>query len=130
MENVNPVFQYEVNKRKVWNIALDLKNDKNDPDRQGQVIVENATSATNQPKATDVDIEKGRIVALADQWESSGLLYNSLFTKQNTTVVISTTNPDRINRKVRCILSGNAMIRDDEVQIDRNIAIADISIIS
>lgn len=126
----NPVFQFEVNKRKVWNIAKDIIADKADPQRQGTVIVENAEAATDQPKATDVDLEKARIVSLADAWQTRGLLYNSAFTKKNSTVVINTQNPDRIDRTIKCILSANARIRDDTIELDRNITIANITLSS
>lgn len=126
----NPVFLFEVNKRKVWNIAYDIKNDKADPQRQGAVIVEDAEAATDQPKATDTDLEKARIVSLSDQWAARGLLYNSTFTKTNSIVVINSQNPDRIDRTIKCILSANARIRDDLVEIDRNITIANISLTS
>jgi len=121
---VNAAMKLEVNKRKVWNVAYDLKNDKASPDRQGQVIVQSAEAATNQAKATDTDIEGARVVSLADQWESRGLIFNSKFTKQNLVVEINDQNPDRIDRAVPVVLSGNARIRDDLVLADRNIAIS------
>jgi phage tail sheath gpL-like len=126
----NPAYLFEVNKRKTWNVAKDLKDDKDDPSRQGSVIVEAAEAATDQPKATDTDIELARIVTLSDQWASRGLLYNSKFTKQNSTVEINTQNPDRFDRKTRIILSGNTRIIDDTVLVDRNITIANLVIIS
>lgn len=118
---VNAAMQLEVNKRKVWNMAYDLKNDKASPDRVGQVIVASAEAATNQSKATDVDIEASRVVALADQWESRGLVYESQFTKKNLVVEINDQNPDRIDRAIPVILSGNARIRDDQFLADRNL---------
>jgi len=118
---INAAMQLEVNKRKVWNMAFDLKNDKADPARQGQVIVARAEAATNQSKATDTDIEGSRVVALADLWEERGLIYESLFTKKNLVVEINSQNPDRIDRAVPVILSGNARIRDDQLLADRNI---------
>jgi phage tail sheath gpL-like len=126
----NPAYLFEVNKRKTWNIAKDVKADKDDPERQGSVLVENASAATDQSKATDTDIESSRIVALSDLWYSRGLIYNSVFTKQNTIVTIDSQNPDRINREIKVLLSGNARIRDDEIQLDRNINLATTILIS
>lgn len=126
----NPVFAFEVNKRKTWNIAKDMKADKADPQRQGAVLVENAEAASDQPKATDTDLELARIVSLSDQWEKRGLLYAAIFTKKNSTAVINSQNPDRVDRTVRCILSGNARIRDDTVELDRNVTIVNITLSS
>ena len=118
---INAAMQLEVNKRKVWNMAFDLKNDKASPDRQGQVIVASAEAATNQSKATDTDIEASRVVSLADQWEERGLVFESEFTKKNLVVEINTQNPDRIDRAIPVLLSGNARIRDDQLLADRNV---------
>ena len=124
----NPAFLFEVNKRKTWNIAKDVKADKDDPQRQGTVLVENANAASQQPKATDEDIEKSRIILLADQWESRGLLFASIFTKINTIAKINPQNPDRIDRFIPCILSGNVRIRDDSIEMDRNVTIVNVAL--
>jgi phage tail sheath gpL-like len=126
----NPAFQFEVNKRKIWNIAKDVKADKADPQRQGAVLVENAEAATDQPKATDEDLELARIVSLADQWAARGLLFGAAFTKKNSTATINVSNPDRIDRTIKCILSANARIRDDTIEVDRNTTIVNISLTS
>jgi len=117
-----PPFQFEVGKRKTWNIALTLKNDKFQ--HQNGVIVESAEEASAQPQATDDDMEKARVVGLAEGWQRLGWVYNKAFSINNMKIAKSTTNPDRYNRSVPVLLSGNKRVASDTVLVDRNIEIA------
>lgn len=117
-----PPFQFEVNKRKIWNIALTLKNDK--LQFQNNVIVESVDEATDQPLAVDEDMMRGRIVGLAEGWQKLGWIYNRAFTINNMQVAVSSTNPDRFNRAIPVLLSANKRVESDTVLIDRNLQIA------
>jgi phage tail sheath gpL-like len=117
-----PPFEFEVNKRKTWNIAKTVKDDK--LAFKNDVIVEAVNEATDQPLATDEDTEAGRIAALANGWQRFGWAYNSLFTVQNMVVKQSDSNPDRFDRAIPVILSANKRVESDTVLVDRDTSIA------
>lgn len=117
-----PPFQFEVNKRKTWNVALTVKNDK--LQFQNDVIVESTEEASDQPLAVDEDMYRGRIVGLAEGWQRLGWVYNRAFTINNMVVERSSTNPDRFNRAIPILLSGNKRVESDTILVDRNLDIA------
>lgn len=118
-----PVWQFEVIKRKVWNVGKSLKEDKVLFDNG--VFVEVKSEAPSQPLARDEDSYKARVVSLAILWQQYGLIWNSTFTISNMVVEIGTGgNPDAIYRYIPVIPSGNARVQSDTALVDRNIAIA------
>lgn len=118
-----PPFQFEVNKRKTWNIGKSLKDDK--ISFQNDVIVESVAAATDQVLATDVDTEKGRIASLAVGWQKFGWSYNAAFTIENMVVTEGGGgNPDRFDRAIPVILSANKRVESDVALIDRDTSIA------
>lgn len=117
-----PTWQFENNKRKSWNIGKSAVDSKlNNP---GGVFVQNKAEAPDQPLAVDEDTYKARVVALAILWARYGLIFNAAFTTTNMRVEFSS-NPDRIDRYIPVILSGNARVESDTIYIDRNTQIAD-----
>jgi len=118
----SPAFQFEVNKRKTWNVAKSVKDDK--LANKKDVIVQSLEEASRQIKATDVDSETARIVSLVEFWVKYGLIFNGEFTTNNMQVAISDVNPDRIDRAIPIILSGNKRVMSDTILIDRNINLA------
>lgn len=124
-----PTWQFEVNKRKAWNIGNSLKNDKDAFDNG--VFVESVEEAPDQPLARDAASYEKRVVGLAILWQRYGWAYNSAFTITNMVIEIGEGgNPDRIGRYIPVVLSGNARVQSDTVLIDRNLEAADLTGIS
>ena len=121
-----PTWQFEVNKRKAWNIAKSLKDDKDAFDNG--VFVESKEEAPDQPLARDEGSYEKRVVGLAILWQRYGWAYNSAFTITNMVVSIGEGgNPDRIGRYIPVVLSGNARVQSDTVLIDRNLEAAGLT---
>jgi phage tail sheath gpL-like len=122
-----PPFQFEVNKRKTWNVAKTVKDDK--VAYKNDVIVESLEEASFQPKATDLDAETARIVSLVEGWVKFGWTYNGTFTTSNMVVALNPSNPDRIDRSIPILLSGNKRVASDVILVDRNLSIANADVV-
>jgi phage tail sheath gpL-like len=122
-----PPFQFEVGKRKTWNMSMTAKNDK--MEFKNDVIVESVSEADEQDAAVDIDMERGRIAGLAEGWQRFGWAYNKQFTISNMEVTQDPINPDRFNRKIPVLLSGNKRVESDVILVDRNISIANDKVI-
>lgn len=125
-DNDYPVWQYLVQFSKLWNIAKSLADDKVADDND--VMVEKKAEASLQPKATDTDTQKARIVKLVKNvWVPYGWAYNAKFTIDNMVVDEAPSgNPDRYDRYIPVILSANKRIVSDQVLIDRDTTSADL----
>jgi phage tail sheath gpL-like len=123
----NPPFRFEINKRKTWNVAKSVIDDKLVYDND--VIVKSLEEASSQPKATDVDAEKARIVSLSEGWVKFGWIYNGEFTTSNMVVKQSESNPDRIDRAIPILLSGNKRVMSDTILVDRDLTLADADVV-
>lgn len=122
-----PVWQYHVNKVKSWNIGKTLRDDKLTFD--DDVIVESKAEASEQPKAVDVDTMKARVVSLAEGWAKLGWIFSKTFTITNMVVKTNVGgDPDRFDRYIPVLLSGNRRVTSDTVLIDRNTAIAGVTV--
>jgi phage tail sheath gpL-like len=118
-----PVFQFVNNMRKVWNMGKSLQDDKKAYDNG--VFVESVSEAPDQPLARDESSYRARVVGIAQQWQSYGIAYNSAFTIANMIVTFNQGgNPDRVDRFIPVLLSGNARVQSDTLLVDRNLAIA------
>lgn len=103
-----PAFRYVVDAFKVWCVANDVKTLT--ASRNGLVLVQDASLATNQALATDPSVELSQISPLAKAWEQKGWIFSSSFTLKNSTCEIDPDNPDGLIRTIRVILSGNVRV--------------------
>lgn len=124
-DNQNGGFKWLVNQCKIWNIANSIKLDDARPENFNRPIVSDA-ARSRIADAIDTDMVRARIATLAGQWASRGWIYTDGYTIENMIVSINDANPDRIDKTVPVILSGNNRIEDTEVQVDRNLAIVEV----
>ena len=124
----NPVWQYEINKNKVWNVAKTLIDDK--VVFEDDVMVESKAEASDQPLAVDADTMKARVAFLVENvWIKYGLIYNKEFTLTNMVVTEGDGgDPDRFDRYIPIIPSGNRRVTSDNVLVDRNTSIAGLAV--
>lgn len=123
-----PVWQYTINKiGKTWNIGKTLRDDK--LTFKDDVIVEVKSEASDQPLAVDADTMKARVVSLAEGWAKLGWIFSKRFTIANMKIKTNVGgDPDRFDRYIPVLLSGNRRVTSDTVLIDRNTAIAGVTV--
>ena len=79
-----------------------------------------STSNTLNVSAIDEDVVRAKIVQLCYQWQERAWIFDAAFTINNLSITRSIANPDRFDKIVRVILSGNNRVEDTEIQVDRN----------
>ena len=122
-DNQNLGFKYYINQRKIWNIAKSIKDSDASDDYQDRPIVSSVASTLNV-SAIDEDIIRANLVSLVYQWAQKAWIYQSDFTINNMTVTKNISNPDRFDKVIPVILSGNNRVEDTEIQIDRNTSLS------
>lgn len=122
-DNQNAGFKYYINQRKIWNIAKSIKDSDASDSYQDRPIVSSVASTLNV-NAIDEDIIRANLVSLVYQWAQKAWIYQSDFTINNMTVTKNISNPDRFDKVIPVILSGNNRVEDTEIQIDRNTSLS------
>ena len=122
-DNQNAGFKYYINQRKIWNVAKSIKDSDAADSYQDRPIVSSVANTLNV-SAIDEDIIRANLVALAYQWQQRAWIYDAGFTINNMTVTKNISNPDRFDKVIPIILSGNNRVEDTEIQIDRNTSLS------
>jgi phage tail sheath gpL-like len=129
-DNQNAPFKYVVNRIKIWNAQYNLHSAINGDGLKDRPIVGNAAATKRSEKAIDADTLRATIAQVVGIMADYAWIYEAEWTIANTTVESDSTNPDRFNFMVPIVLSGNNRVNQGEVQIDRNFASVNITLVA
>lgn len=129
-DNSNAPFKYVVNRIKIWNAQYNLYSAINGDSLKDRPIVRNASAAKRSEKAIDADTLRATIAQVVGIMAEYAWIYEAEWTIANTTVESDSTNPDRFNFVVPIIVSGNNRVNQGEVQVDRNFASVNITLVA
>ena len=103
-----------VNMIKLMNIVFNVRMIMESSAVKGAPLVPDM-QATRNPRAIQPKTIRTAMMNLADGLAGHAILATSEFTKENLAVNISSMNPDRLDVKFPCKLSGNAEVTSNEI---------------
>ncbi|MCL2410068.1 MAG: hypothetical protein FWC97_00350 [Treponema sp.] len=103
-----------VNMVKLMNVVFNIRMIMESSAVKGAPLVPDA-QATRNPRAIQPKTIRTAMMNLADGLASHAILAISEFTKENLVVNISSMNPDRLDLKFPCKLSGNVEVSSNEI---------------
>lgn len=127
-DNQNAPFKYQVNRWKSWNMQNIYNIYLNGADNTDRPIVNSVAATKASEKAIDTDVIAAGLAQVTGVGENFAWLFEAAFTIRNTTVTISTTNPDRFDIVIPIVLSGNNRINLGEIQIDRDTSVVNLTL--
>jgi len=127
-DNQNAPFKYVVNRIKIWNCQKNVYDYLNGTGLKDAPIVNSVAAVRASDNPVDADTIKAGLAAVTGILENYALLFDGTFTIKNTTVINSTTNPDRFDITYPVIVSGNNRVNSAEIDVDRNLQAVNLTI--
>lgn len=129
-DNQNAPFKYQVNRWKSWNMQNIYNIYLNGEDNKDRPIVNSVAATKVSERAIDTDVIAAGLAQVTGVGENFAWIYEAAWTIRNTTVTISSQNPDRFDIVIPIVLSGNNRINLGEIQIDRDPAVISLTLVA
>jgi len=116
-------YRYMVNISKAQNLTNAFRVNFAREEWKQVILVLDASKASENDKARDLDAFIADIVALAGSFLRKAWIADDQFSIDNSTVEFDPDNSNRVNIIFKCVFSGNGRIIDTEVQFDVSFAV-------
>jgi phage tail sheath gpL-like len=109
-----PSRRYVVDLVKLMNVVFNVRMILEADEKKGAPLVSDATPTTN-PRAIQPKTVKTELMNLANSLSAAAIIQEPVFTKENLTVKIDSSNPKRLNVAYPCKLSGNVEVTSADI---------------